>query len=183
MAFRLDGTSWPDLLERFDTLNRRAALVGPKGRGKTTLLEELERHFAGRGWLVCRVRLNAQRRRTTAEERRAIEEAGEHVFVTIDGTEQLSWLSWRRLRRASRRAGALLVTTHRPGPLPSLYEHRTSPELLCDLVGELVGTEQQPREDELVRLFEAHGGNIRQCLRELYDRWSDQPAARGSDLS
>lgn len=64
------------------------------------------------------------------------------------------------------------------GLLPTLYEHRTSTELLTDLVAELIGTEARPCHHELARLFEAHGGNVRECLRELYDRWADLPSPR-----
>ncbi len=47
----LDG-SWGDLLERLAALGFRAALVGPHGHGKTTLLEDLGARLDGRGFRV-----------------------------------------------------------------------------------------------------------------------------------
>lgn len=175
LSYRLDEDEWAGILARFEELGRRASLVGPKGSGKTTLLEELEARLKRRGWHVRRLRLSCEHRRPGGEEWRALWAGIDgRDLVTVDGAEQLSWWWRRRLLWAARRAGGLLVTSHRPGLLPSLHRHRTSPELLAELVTELVGEEgRQAFGLDLEELFERQQGNVRECLRKLYDRWAE----------
>jgi hypothetical protein len=71
------------------------------------------------------------------------------------------------VRLRTRRAGGLVITSHRPGLLPTLFECTTSPELLAEIVGELSGADLEAGE-----LYERHRGNVRDALRELYDRWA-----------
>ena len=164
---------WEPLLERFATLGRRAALVGPPGSGKTTLLEELEAVLEAEGWRVARLRLASDRRRLGDEDWKRLACLGPGDLVSIDGLEQLSWWSWRRLERLSRRADGLVATSHRPGRLPVLRRHRTDPRLLEELVADLVGRQQaRSLRSELDHLFAAHRGNLRDCLRSLYDQWA-----------
>ena len=70
----------------------------------------------------------------------------------------------RRLVRASRRAGGLVITTHRERRLPLLYRAETSPALLAGIVAALDGSASPPAD-----LFERNGGNLRAALLELYD--------------
>ena len=91
-------------------------------------------------------------------------------LISIDGLDRLPFLAWRRLRRAARGAGGILATSHARGRLPTLYEHRTSPALLRDLVADLAGA---PAAASLANrcddLFSRCRGDIRACLRALYD--------------
>ncbi len=87
----------------------------------------------------------------------------------MDGAEQLDPLAWWTLRLRSRAAAGMIVTSHRPGLLPTLHECRTTPELLAGIVADLVGA---AREAEIGELFARHGGDLRLALRELYDRSS-----------
>jgi hypothetical protein len=59
----------------------------------------------------------------------------------------------------------VIATSHRPGRLPLLRRHRTSPALLAELVAEL-----DPAGHDAEALWRDHGGNLRECLRALYDR-------------
>ncbi len=181
LGYRLDE-GWGPLLERLARLGLRAALVGPQGSGKTTLLEELEQRLETQGWRVLRLRLRLDRRRPGDGDWRRLERLGPGDLITVDGLEQLPWWSWRRLERLSRRAGGLVATSHRAGRLPVLRRHRTDPRLLEDLVADLVGRESAASlRPELDRLFAAHRGNLRDCLRSLYDQWAAprSPAAFG----
>ncbi len=172
LRYRLDE-GWEPLLDRLARLGRRAALVGPQGSGKTTLLEELEQRLETQGWRVLRLRLARDRRRPGDGDWRRLEGLGPGDLISVDGLEQLPWWSWRRLERLSRRAGGLVATSHRPGRLPVLRRHRTDPRLLEELVAELVGRRSaESMRPELERLFAAHRGNLRDCLRSLYDRWA-----------
>jgi hypothetical protein len=51
-----------------------------------------------------------------------------------------------------------------------VLEIETSVALLEELVHELTG--QWLPEGEAAAMFCRHHGNIRECLRELYDRWA-----------
>jgi len=165
IRYRLAGISWEDLLDRLQALRFRAALVGPHGHGKTTLLEDLGARLAGRGFRVRSVTLHEGDRRLTAPQRRELFGALTPADVLLlDGAEQLGRLAWLEVRTRTRSAGGLVITSHRPGLLPTLYECRTTPELLKGIVGDLLGGEIAVEE-----LFARHEGNVRGVLRELYD--------------
>jgi hypothetical protein len=141
--------------------------VGPHGHGKTTLLEDLAPRIADRGFRVRTVSLREAHPRLDRADKELIRSLGPEDVLLLDGAEQLGWLSWRALRFRTRRAGGLVITSHRPGLLPTLFECQTSPALLAGIVGELAGSEVEAGE-----LWARHGGNVRDALRELYDHWA-----------
>jgi hypothetical protein len=165
LAYRLAQGTLPDLIRRLEQLGGRGALVGHEGSGKTTLLEELARRLPGAAVLI---RLGGCVDRPSAELSRQLPRpvTADHVLL-VDAAERLGPLAWLRLRLTARRASGLVITSHHPGRLPTLLECRTSPELLAELVAELAPEECSGELDEL---YLKHGGNIRQCLSELYDR-------------
>ena len=179
IRYRLSGISWDELLERLASLRFRAALVGPHGHGKTTLLEDLGARLAGRGFRIRSVTLHEGDRRLAASQRRDLfSDLTPSDLLLLDGAEQLGRLSWLEVRMRTRGAGGLLITSHRPGLLPALYECRTDPELLAGIVRDLLGPEAEgvPVEE----LFGRHGGNVREALRDLYDRYATEPSPRPS---
>ncbi len=151
------------VLARFAAQGRRGVLVGPHGSGKTTLLEALAAQLGEVTWLRLR-HDRAHNRRALAALPRTI-----GGVLVLDGLEQLGPLAWWRIRR---RAPAILATSHQSGRLPTLRQHRSSPTLLCALVTAL-GEPPPADADELVA---RHDGNLRDCLRELYDRLASCPA-------
>ncbi|HUG91194.1 MAG TPA: hypothetical protein VML55_10185 [Planctomycetaceae bacterium] len=167
------GCGWSGLLDRLAGLGHRAAIVGPEGSGKTTLQEELARTLSDRGAAVRWLRLRRDSRR---DGRRLIRELlaglGPGDLVFVDGAEQLGALAWRRFVRRTAGCRGLVITTHRPGRLPTLIECRTTPGLLRRLVAELVPDESGRLDAALEDLFARHEGNLRLCLRELYDVWA-----------
>jgi hypothetical protein len=168
---------WTELLRRFDGLDRRAALVGAHGSGKTTLLEEFGDHWEREGFRVFRFRLTAEQRALSAGQAASLSAGqghgvGARDVVLLDGAEQLSWWSWRTFVHRTRAAGGLLITTHRSGRLPTLYECRTSPPLLAELATELAPEAHWPHPGACDELFYRHHGNLRDALRDLYDIWA-----------
>lgn len=145
------------VLARFCSTGQRGVLVGPHGSGKTTLLEALATHLGNVTWL--RLRHDRAHNRTALT---ALPRSLSGVLI-VDGLEQLGPIEWWHIRR---RAGAILATSHRPGRLPTLRTHATSVHLLCSLVAQL--NESPPT--DAAELLARHQGNIRNCLRELYDR-------------
>ncbi len=181
---RLGDAAAEPLLARFEALGRRGLLVGPHGSGKTTLREALERLLVARGWRVRSLVLAADR----AIDRSALvaltADASPRDVLSIDGIDRLGWWSWRRVLRAADSAGGVLATSHAPGRLPLLLEHRTSPGLLRELVAELVDAETAERSSERCEaLFARHRGDLRACLRVLYDDHAIAERSRPDETS
>jgi GTPase SAR1 family protein len=170
VSYRLSGLTWEEMLERLAALRFRAALVGPHGRGKTTLLEELALRLVERGLRTRTVTLHEGDRRLSATQRATLfRDLTPADVLFLDGAEQLSRLAWLEVRTRSRAAGGLVITSHRPGLLPTLHECRTTPELLAGIVEDLAGVEGYQRLPDAGELLARHGGNVRDALRELYD--------------
>lgn len=171
VRYRLAGESWDDLLARFDALGRRAALAGPQGSGKTTLLEDLAPRFRHHGYRVRELRLDAEAPRfDPAFLGEFFASLTPRDMVLFDGAEQLGAFAWSRFERRTRGAAGLLITGHRPGRLPTLLATSTSPELLEGLVDEILGSVPADVRGMLPELHRRHEGNLREALRELYDR-------------
>ena len=167
LSFRHGGSTLLDLGQRLQELGGRVAIVGPKGSGKTTLLEELASALPGEP-VQARIPGSCSDPWRTVRTQLPQPVTHRHA-VLVDGSEQLGAVGWRRLLHATRRARYLIVTFHRPGRLPTLIECRTDAGLLRDLVSELVPRECNEIEFSLDGLFHRNNGNLRLCLRELYD--------------
>ena len=176
---RLRGESWDSLLSRLAALNHRAAIVGPEGAGKTTLLEDLEPHLARKGFEIVPLRLTREQPAFAPDAiRRLRQQLGPRHLILFDGAEQLGRWSWWRFQRVARRAGGLVITSHRSGLLPTLIHCRTDAGLLAEIVAHLLDEPVERHRDAARRLFQKHRGNLRDALRELYDDWAEQPTDR-----
>lgn len=162
LAYRAPDFCWEDLEARLATAGGRGAIVGPQGHGKTTLLREWAKRRRAAGGEVVFIRIAEYQRRLTAEQREVLSLPG---CIFVDSAEQLGWLGWRELLRQTARASGVVVTTHRPGRLATIFTCRTNPQLLDSLVRELTGDDT-----DCVSSWSRHGGNVRLALREFYDR-------------
>ena len=168
------------LVARFDALGRGAALVGPRGHGKSTLLGDLARELerrtegAGNGPRVVRIRARAD---GTVSDPRWLDSDLSGVCLLVDGADCLPRRSWRRLRRRSARSrrnrpgGGLLVTSHGRRLLPTLTRCATTPALVAALIEEILEDAPGPRRPlpPAAELWARHRGNVRLALLELYD--------------
>ena len=173
VRYRLQGGSWPELMAKLASLNFRAAIVGPEGTGKTTLLEDLAPRLASAGFEAKPLRLNQESPKFPfGFARRFLSGLGRGDVVLLDGADRMGGLAWSRFRARSRKAGGLVVTSHRAGLLPTLIECSVSPALLRGIVSELLGDDAAGLSGQMQELFERHRGNLRDCLRALYDLYA-----------
>ena len=97
--------------------------------------------------------------------------------VLVDGAERLGPMSFRRVAAATRSAPVLVVSRHRAGRLPVLHRCGTSAALLAEIVAELAPEDSSALLPLVPELFRRHRGNLRECLRELYDVCGGRAAA------
>ena len=162
------------LLDRLHGLGGTAAIVGPHGSGKSTLLTHLAAAFERRGTRPPRVRLHSWTDAPMVW--MAIRRAGPGDTLCIDSWECTGWLIGSLLRLVARATGRrLLVTSHRAAGFPELVRCTTSPVLLHSIVESLPNHESWYgsliREADVGEAFATHGGNLREALYELYDRF------------
>ncbi|MFN2385335.1 MAG: hypothetical protein ABR576_03455 [Thermoanaerobaculia bacterium] len=169
IRYRMPEEHWAALDARLAALGSRGAIVGPPGRGKTTLLEALSARWTARGLRVRALGRPDGRRGLAAEQEALLASLSSGELVTLDSAEALSSGAWRRVLTATRAAAGFVIATHPPARLPVLAEPETTPALLSDIVEQLAGPEVAARLPPPGELFARHGGNVRTALRELYD--------------
>lgn len=174
VRYRFRQRSSDQLLDDLERMNYRAAIVGPEGRGKTTLLEALQPSLESRGFQIVWLRLTREEPRF---EPGAVDRLGATLtarqIILFDGAEQLGWWRWRLFLRSVRRTGGLIITSHRPGLLPTLIHCRSDKELLAEILATLLRQPIELLRPQAALLYQKHGGNIRDALREMYDSWAD----------
>ena len=170
IRYRPQDTTFDGLLTRLRELNYRAAIVGPDGSGKTTLLEDLERALPEQGIKTRMVFVNDTSPLSDPACRQLLSELTRDELVLLDGADLVPRSCWSLLKRHTiTHAYGLVITSHRPGLLPTLIECTTSPSLLQDIARHLQPPNRPIPVESLQSLFRRHQGNIRACLRELYD--------------
>lgn len=176
LAYRAPTFCWERLLDNLRRSNFRGAIVGDHGRGKSTLLRELAARLTAAGERVHLLELHQEDRPRASQlvEQWCADIEPDRV-VLLDGAEQLSWWPWRQLLRSMRTQRGLVITTHKPGRLPTLWHCETTPELFYELTRELAGQLDRelaepavPLRSQLREIFLRSRGDVRQCLRKLY---------------
>ncbi len=179
-----DAAGWPidlaRLVNRLRTLAGSAAIVGPHGSGKTTLLGHLADALEAQGERVVRTRVG--RGRDAVMLLAAVATARRGDIICVDSWERLGvpWaLIIRRCALASR--VRLLVTAHRAGDIPTLWQCSTTPALLGAIVARLPvdGSGSRLIEDSDTRkAFHTASGDIREALFLLYDTFEARSRLR-----
>lgn len=165
-----EGTSADSLARRLAELGWQGEIVGPHGSGKSTLLASLVGALERQGRKLALIVLREGDRRLPKEVWRQIREKTLDLLI-VDGFEQLSWFTRRRLKAACQRNRlGLLTTSHLSTGLPTLFETHTSPEITRQIVGELLaGQALDIADEEIDRCYFRSGGNVRETLFALYD--------------
>ncbi len=160
LAFRFPTGQWSENLKRLAALRYRAAIVGPQGTGKTTLLHELSLKLRDLGFKPVFARANVELVESL------LSNIEPNQIILLDSAEQLPRPLWWKLVWRTRGRCGLVVTVHCRCVLPTWVRCTASLELARDLLSELGFS--APDAATLVADFNHHG-NIRTLFRSLYD--------------
>ena len=164
-----DGESAEGLVERLRSGLWQGEIVGPHGAGKSTLLATLSQSLQAAGRTIVQATLHQGETSLPA----ALDDWRSWSATTqviVDGYEQLSWWSRRRLaRRVRDRQAGLLVTSHAPTGLPRLLTVAPQLGAADQIVRQLVADEELITRSDIEHFFRACDGNVREMLFQLYD--------------
>jgi hypothetical protein len=175
LRYRPQNMTFDQILARLHELNYRAAITGPEGSGKTTLLEDLERMLGANGIKTNLIFVNDTSPLDSPACRRLLTELTRDQIVLLDGADLIRRSDWSLLKRHTiTHAYGLIITSHHRGLLPTLIECSTTPALLKEIVAELQPPSQTLTAEFLDHLYQRHQGDLRACLRELYDHYAEE---------
>ena len=158
------------LAERIHSQGGMFVIEGPHGHGKTTLLVAILAVLRGRGRTTLLVRADSFAAAWGVVLDIAQARAG--TVVGVDGWEQLPPGATAAIRMISRwRRTVIGVTAHRWTGLPVLSRCHTSPDVLAGVVERLPGHGGRIGRTDILEAFHRHGGNVREALYDLYDRF------------
>ena len=180
LKYRYPGFNFDEAVAQLEQMQWRAAILGPHGTGKTTLLLELHRYLQNsnndrskpsRIWFVPRDR--SSRNQQWLE---LLEECSPQTILLVDGYERLSWSKRLQLLglgptwiRQSCLPKSIVVTTHRPVGLPVWIHTTSNSTTMEELLLELHPTASPETIDQARKLFTTRRGNIRDVFWKLYD--------------
>jgi hypothetical protein len=173
IRYRPLNTTLDVILAHLHGLNYRAAITGPEGSGKTTLLEDLQGALEREGRKTRLVFVNDTSPLDAPACRRLLAELTPEEVMLLDGADIVSRSCWSLIKRHTiAHAYGLVITSHRPGLLPTLIECSTTPDLLRQIAAELALAGRPIPSTLLDNLYTRHRGNLRTCLRDLYDLYA-----------
>ena len=174
LKIRYRGVNLNALTTRLKQMEYRAAIIGPKGSGKTTLMEDLQQHLEKSGRKTRSLLLNDKNPLTRRASRQFLSQLTGDEIVFLDGAEQTGPLAWLTLKRKIlKRAAGLIITAHKPGLLETLIECNPTPTLFRKIANDLLQGRDTPDNHSLDHVYNRCCGNIRRALRQLYDIYAN----------
>jgi energy-coupling factor transporter ATP-binding protein EcfA2 len=199
------GQSLESLVGRLRDHGWWGAILGPHGSGKSTLLAALTPALETAGRRVVRLMispvaaegsgfgvqgseekesLTRQRAVAWIQPSEAYQAAADQapdaaLQLVVDGYEQLSWWTRRKIESLCRgREAGLLVTAHQPVGLPVLLTTEPSLALAQQIVERLLpDNDSTVTREDVEAAFTKCGGNLRETLFALFDIYQSR---RGS---
>lgn len=175
------GESFDHLIARLRSSDWLGEVTGDHGTGKSTFVKTLIPFIQSAGRIVHFIQIQPGESRLPATDRDTNSWDGDTQII-VDGFDQVVAKDRKALESACRqRRSGLLVTTHKPTGLPTLF--RTSPdvEILKVIVRDLQAeTDRRVLDADVEASFMAKTGSIREALFDLYDLYEQrrQPAER-----
>lgn len=169
------------LVDRLSSLGSRAQVIGPHGSGKSTLVRQLLAVLAQRGLPSYLVSLHDGERHMPAGWATAAQDAAARLVI-VDGYEQLSaWNRWALKFHCRSHGWQLLVTAHQDVGLPTLFRTATDLATARSIVAHLVASsDKNIDEKSIADSFATAGGNVRDMLFALYDRYEQHTRRESS---
>lgn len=164
----LMGESWDEIDSRWLKLNKRAALIGPHGAGKTTFIDSFSQRLVDQGAEVLRIFLNSESPRISSRQWKELTKATGKIII-LDGEEQLNQFQRWRFHRLTEESGGLLISRHSQGKLPIMLEFTPKIETLFHCVRKLAPEYYPQLEPDLDQWWQDDNGNIRLILLRCYD--------------
>ena len=176
-----DGENVGTLVKRLEENKSWGEIVGGHGSGKSTLLAELLPALRRGGQRPALIELHDGQSYLGVHLSR-FAERHQATMIVVDGYEQLGFFARLMLKWFCRRRKlGLVVTTHAPSGFPPLYCTAASPDLALRLVEHLLGKERHLfGAQEIHEVFHRHGGDLREVLFDLYDRYESRRPAGGA---
>lgn len=181
---------WPNGLDlaafiaSWSRAGERGMIVGPHGSGKTTLLHTVTGHPRLSAAVILQIgrpplpRISQLTRQADRFERseslvwsQVLPMLSSERPLVIDGWDV--WHApqrWIRRFQIQRRSVAVLATSHRPGPWPTLLQTAPSLDVFRDWVRMQLPEHPVP-ESLVAQVFEMRQGNFREAWFELYDAY------------
>ncbi len=173
--------SWGQFLQRWESLQFRAAVVGPHGTGKSTLLYQVHKWAESQRWIVHRIQVRpATRWRHGWDFFHAVLWQPPTSLILLDGWEQLPVLIQVLCAIAIRlRCLRLLATSHTSTQFRTVLDSTLSPQRAARVIDTImllqaVGTGEKRGSmatvDQLREWLTARSGSVREVMFDLYDR-------------
>jgi hypothetical protein len=146
------------------------AIVGPHGTGKSTLLAAVHAELEAAGQAADLRQL--RRRRDGLALLATVLLTRQGQALCVDGWERLGAIGAATVRLAAGIRGCqLVVTSHHPTGMPTIVRTAGTLPLLAAIVARLPDHDGLITGSDLAESFARHGGNLRDSLGDLYDRF------------
>lgn len=171
VRYRFAQYDWNWHLARLRRLNYRAAIVGKRGTGKTTLLFELRDRLTASGIENHHVFLPQETADHTNLIAEALSKSHHGHVILVDGIARLRYSQRQKLFRKTKHRSGVVVSVHTACRLPTWIQTETNPALISDILRDLQ-LDLPDVQAAAQTAFTKSNGNIRDALADLYDQFA-----------